>query len=54
MVTLSFGNILWELVTRKILFGDIKFNLQVEELIISGARPDIPDTCLPQVKELIL
>lgn len=40
----SFGVILWELLTRKQFFGEYKFLSEIEERIIAGQRPEIPDT----------
>jgi small GTP-binding protein len=40
----SYGVILWELLTRKQYFGEYKFLSEIEEKIIAGQRPEIPDT----------
>lgn len=53
----SFGVILWELLTRKQFFGEYKFLSEIEEKIISGQRPAIPDTkecrAVPEYIELL-
>ena len=41
----SFGVILWEIATRKIFFGEIKFMSELENMVRSGKRPEIPAKC---------
>lgn len=48
----AFGVILYELVSRLQLFGEISFMSKVEEKIVNGERPEIPDT-LPELRHLI-
>jgi len=49
----AFGVILWEMVARQQFFASEKFMAQLEKKVISGLRPTIPGTCLPEVAELI-
>jgi serine/threonine protein kinase len=49
----SIGVILWELLTRKAFFGEIRFMSRLEDKVLSGARPPIPDDCLPAYRRLI-
>mmetsp|Transcript_560 Transcript_560/g.1284 ORF Transcript_560/g.1284 Transcript_560/m.1284 type:complete len:1538 (-) Transcript_560:24-4637(-) len=39
----SFGVIMWELLTQEMFFGDITFMAQMEDRIIKGERPPIPE-----------
>eukprot|EP01132_Coremiostelium_polycephalum_P008525 gene8525-10480_t len=48
----SFGVILWELLTCKEFFGEVKFFSQLEDMVIAGNRPEIPD-CDPRFSKLI-
>lgn len=48
----AFGVILYELVSGQIIFSEISFMSQVEEKIMKGERPEIPDT-IPELKDLI-
>jgi hypothetical protein len=41
----SFAVILWELVTRKQFFGEVRWVSEVERLVQSGERPPIPSDC---------
>ncbi|KAK5576072.1 hypothetical protein RB653_007210 [Dictyostelium firmibasis] len=50
----AFGVILWELVTRKDYFGDIGFMTLIEEKVISGERPKIPEDCPEMYAKLIV
>jgi len=49
----SIGVILWELLTRSLFFGEIRFMSQLEELVKAGKRPLIPDDCIPSYRSLI-
>jgi len=50
----SFGVILWEIATRKEFFGDVSFMSVLEDKIISGERPPLPeDVPDPAVNTLI-
>jgi len=49
----SIGVILWELVTREFFFGEVRFMSQLEDMVLSGKRPAIPDDCPPLFKQLI-
>jgi len=48
----SFGMVLWELLTGQIPFGDTN-PLMVHQLIDSGERPFIPNSCQPLYARLI-
>eukprot|EP01132_Coremiostelium_polycephalum_P006175 gene6175-7689_t len=41
----SFGIILWEMLTRSLPYSDISFNCEIEERVLQGMRPPIPDAC---------
>jgi len=52
----SYGVIMWETVTREDFLGHISFMSAIEEAVLNGVRPDIPDECaqrFPEFKELI-
>eukprot|EP01096_Ripella_sp_DP13-Kostka_P001529 TRINITY_DN1180_c0_g1_i1.p1 TRINITY_DN1180_c0_g1~~TRINITY_DN1180_c0_g1_i1.p1 ORF type:complete len:945 (+),score=366.35 TRINITY_DN1180_c0_g1_i1:425-2836(+) len=49
----SYGIILWELVTRRLPFENYTFQFQVEDDVIRGVRPPIPDDCLPGFADLM-
>jgi serine/threonine protein kinase len=49
----SIGVILWELLTRKAFFGEIRFMSLLEDKVKSGERPPIPDDCVPAYRRLI-
>ena len=54
----SFGVILWELLCRSKPFDEFEiaktgFVSQLEDAIIDGLRPTIPDNCPPKYKDLI-
>jgi serine/threonine protein kinase len=49
----SIGVILWELVTRKPFFGEVRFMSQLEDMVKAGERPPIPDDCTPAYRQLI-
>eukprot|EP01104_Vermistella_antarctica_P011534 TRINITY_DN3225_c0_g1_i1.p1 TRINITY_DN3225_c0_g1~~TRINITY_DN3225_c0_g1_i1.p1 ORF type:complete len:2234 (+),score=480.91 TRINITY_DN3225_c0_g1_i1:263-6964(+) len=49
----SYGVMLWELVTRKEFFKEISFMSALEQAVIDGKRPEIPDDCLPEYRSLI-
>lgn len=49
----SFGVILWELLTRKHFFGEIKFMAQLEQEVKAGKRPAIPSQCPIPYQRLI-
>jgi len=54
--TYAFGVILWESITRKMYFGDIKFLTEVETSVKTGKRPPIPspaDGCPETFNDLI-
>jgi hypothetical protein len=37
--------ILWELLTRKQFFGEVRWNSEIERLVQDGKRPPIPSDC---------
>eukprot|EP01102_Stenamoeba_stenopodia_P020233 TRINITY_DN7810_c0_g1_i1.p1 TRINITY_DN7810_c0_g1~~TRINITY_DN7810_c0_g1_i1.p1 ORF type:complete len:751 (-),score=131.19 TRINITY_DN7810_c0_g1_i1:100-2352(-) len=41
----SFGIIMWELIARQLPFKDLPFNHQIEEKVLKGERPQIPNNC---------
>jgi serine/threonine protein kinase/WD40 repeat protein/GTPase SAR1 family protein len=41
----SFAVILWELLTAKPFFGEIRFNSEIEKMVLRGERPKIPVDC---------
>lgn len=41
----SYGVMLWELLTRKLPFDNYTFQHQVEDDVIAGIRPPIPESC---------
>lgn len=41
------------MVSRSLFFGEITFMTVLEENIISGKRPDIPESCFPLFADLI-
>ena len=49
----SFGVILWEMSTRGIFFGEIKFMSELEEMVRGGKRPEIPQSCSAPYRSLI-
>lgn len=50
----SMGIILWELLTKQQkLFPDVKFMIQLEDRILAGERPPIPDDCHIEYRQLI-
>eukprot|EP01103_Thecamoeba_quadrilineata_P007901 TRINITY_DN17723_c0_g1_i1.p1 TRINITY_DN17723_c0_g1~~TRINITY_DN17723_c0_g1_i1.p1 ORF type:complete len:1221 (-),score=174.69 TRINITY_DN17723_c0_g1_i1:174-3554(-) len=49
----SFGVILWELTTRQDFFGEIEFFFDIQDRVVRGTRPPIPQECLPGFTELI-
>lgn len=49
----SFGLILWEMLSLERPWKEHKFQFQIEEAIVKGARPVIPDFCPPVLRELI-
>lgn len=52
----SYGVILWEIVTRQRYFGEISFMSEVENQVLAGVRPLIPQECresYPLVASLI-
>ena len=44
----SYGVVLWEIVSRKDFFGEIKNTSMIESKILKGERPPIPDN-IPQI-----
>jgi len=38
---------LWELFSREKFFGDLRFTFQIEDAVLNGERPEIPDTNCP-------
>ena len=49
----SYGMMLWEILTRKLPFASYTFQHQVEDDVVRGIRPDIPDDCWPEYATLI-
>jgi len=49
----GFGVILYELLIKDRYFAEITFMSKLEDLILSGHRPEIPEDCLPEYKALI-
>jgi len=49
----SYGVMLWEILTRKLPFDSYTFQHQVEDDVIRGIRPDIPEDCPPVYAKLI-
>ncbi len=47
------GVILWELLTREKFFGEVTFNAELEDKLLRGERPPIPDDCIPSYADLI-
>lgn len=47
----SAGVIFWEIASRKRFFSEIAFLSQVEDMVIAGERPSIPQDCLDEVPE---
>ena len=45
--TYAFGVILWELIVRKKFFGELGWTSTVEDRVINGHRPTIPDETAP-------
>ena len=50
--TYAFGVVLWEIISRKDFFGEVKFMLEIRDAIVSGKRPEIPQ-CPPELKMVI-
>jgi serine/threonine protein kinase len=48
----SYGVILWELLTRRMPFGDIE-SFSIPLLVSRGERPPFPKDCSPEWKKLI-
>ncbi len=48
----AFGVMLWELLTQKDYFGEITFMSELEDKVINGKRPPIPE-CYPEYSALI-
>ena len=46
-VVYSAGVIMWEIASRKRFFSEIAFLSQVEDRVIAGERPDIPQVRQP-------
>ncbi|GAM18438.1 hypothetical protein SAMD00019534_016130 [Acytostelium subglobosum LB1] len=49
----AFGVILWELLTFKDFFGELGFMSLIEDKVVSGERPPIPESCPPAYARLI-
>eukprot|EP01127_Copromyxa_protea_P013307 TRINITY_DN3570_c0_g1_i1.p1 TRINITY_DN3570_c0_g1~~TRINITY_DN3570_c0_g1_i1.p1 ORF type:complete len:1039 (-),score=182.15 TRINITY_DN3570_c0_g1_i1:186-3302(-) len=49
----AFGVILFETVTRQEFFGDQSFHSEISERIVEGIRPEIPTSCLLEMKSLV-
>ncbi|EFA77446.1 leucine-rich repeat-containing protein [Heterostelium album PN500] len=49
----AFGVILWELLTYQDFFGDLGFMSLLEDKVVSGERPPIPDDCPSAYAQLI-
>jgi hypothetical protein len=45
--------ILWEILTGKLFFGEIKFLAAIEDKILNGLRPEIPSDTNPEFTSLI-
>lgn len=41
----SFGMILWEIWTRQIPFQKYRFNYEVQDAVLAGERPVVPESC---------
>ena len=40
----AFGVIMWEMLTRRVVFEEIRFHFQLEDEIVKGSRPYLPPT----------
>ena len=49
----SYGIILWELLTRKEVFGEVRWISEVEKMVQRGDRPEIPAEC-PRPYEVLV
>eukprot|EP00007_Cunea_sp_BSH-02190019_P005553 CAMPEP_0174232408 /NCGR_PEP_ID=MMETSP0417-20130205/2700_1 /TAXON_ID=242541 /ORGANISM="Mayorella sp, Strain BSH-02190019" /LENGTH=2427 /DNA_ID=CAMNT_0015310457 /DNA_START=88 /DNA_END=7371 /DNA_ORIENTATION=+ len=49
----SFGVMLWELLSRREFFGEIEFLSELQEAILDGKRPALPEDCLPSFANLV-
>lgn len=49
----SFGVILYEIAVRQKFFGELRFMSQLEDKILAGKRPTIPETCPKLISGLI-
>eukprot|EP01133_Synstelium_polycarpum_P001517 gene1517-1772_t len=49
----AFGVILWELLTYRDFFGDLGFMSLLEDKVVAGERPPIPEDCPPAYSTLI-
>ena len=38
----AYGVVMWEMLTRDIFFGDVQFRHQLEDRVVQGLRPEIP------------
>jgi len=45
--------ILWEMVTKKIPFGEYPWHHELEPVVLSGKRPEIPEGCPPLFSDLM-
>ncbi|XP_062501399.1 dual specificity protein kinase shkC-like [Corticium candelabrum] len=49
----SFGIVLWEIVARKLPFGDMIFLEEIKDAVITGERLEIPENCPSELTDLI-
>ncbi|EGG24144.1 leucine-rich repeat-containing protein [Cavenderia fasciculata] len=49
----AYGVILWELLTQKDYFGDLTFMSMLEDKVVNGERPEIPESCPPAYSQLV-
>eukprot|EP01090_Pellita_catalonica_P010232 TRINITY_DN21698_c0_g1_i1.p1 TRINITY_DN21698_c0_g1~~TRINITY_DN21698_c0_g1_i1.p1 ORF type:complete len:464 (-),score=80.03 TRINITY_DN21698_c0_g1_i1:38-1318(-) len=50
----SFGVIMWELISKgEKFFGHVSWWYKIEDMVQSGERPPIPESCMPEYKALL-
>lgn len=49
----SFAVVLWEMISGQKPWTDMKFHWQIEENVVQGTRPNIPNTCPSGIRSLI-